>query len=94
MNERRLRRFGVVILASLMLAQIGLLIHKADHNAVGQDSPCVLCVSADHLASQAVTDSFTVAYLGPDRIAVLPRQDFLPAAFASSYRSRAPPQHS
>ena len=94
MSGRRLRRFSALILASLMLAQIGLLIHKADHTALAQESPCVLCASAHHLAGNPVTDSVTVAFLGPDRLIETALPDFSPAALVFAYQSRAPPQHS
>lgn len=90
-SARSRRRLGPLILAFLLFAQLAIDLHKADHTDVLRDTPCPLCVSADHLAGPppaATIYATTLTVEAP--IPVRPRH-VTPAPVLLPYESRAPP---
>ena len=91
MNVDRCRRLGPWILASLLLAQVSLGIHKAQHASAPQDTQCVLCLSADHLGGPPAHTILHAVVVAHDEPTAIDEQPLAPTGLPSPYESRAPP---
>lgn len=90
----RCHRLGPLVLSLLVLTQIAIGLHKVDHTSPIQDTPCPLCVTADHLAGPPPAKIAPVIVFGADEPTAVSPQ--LPAHdnCVSPYESRAPPKSS
>ena len=91
MNVDRCRRLGPWILASLLLAQVALGIHKAQHGSTVQETQCVLCLSADHLGGPPAHTIHYAIVVAHDEPPARFERPHIPTGLPSPYESRGPP---
>ena len=89
-----MRRLGPIVLASVLLALVGLGLHKAEHGGSPNETPCVLCVAADHLAGTPAHSIERALLLVHDERIETADQPNPAVDSPAAYDSRAPPAHS
>jgi hypothetical protein len=90
---RRRRPALLALLASVLVAQAALVVHRIDHNAASHSAFCAACVAADHAANSGSTPALAIVPQAPARIAVT-RGEPATTTVLHAYRSRAPPDRS
>jgi hypothetical protein len=91
---KRCRRLGPYVLASLLLAQVAISLHKITHSDALQETQCSLCLSANHVGGPPPDGLFVEVPVAQTEPVLAELPHFHPASVASPYDSRAPPQPS
>ena len=85
-----LRYFSVVLIALVLLAKTGLIVHEIEHAIAGDNEHCVSCLLAENQHSYVSDEITLTSAFFVDDIA-----DSIPYLFLSPhfnhYTSRAPP---
>jgi len=89
-RSRRYRAAKLVLLASIVLAQAALIVHRIDHSRAGHGVVCALCVAADHAPAPSHQAALAAPSFAPDKPQASIRA-LAAAPFIPSYHSRAPP---
>jgi hypothetical protein len=90
----RCRRLKPFVLVSVLLALVALGLHKAEHGSALQETPCLLCVSADHLGGTPAHNLDYTAHVPRDKPLRPIAQSQTASTLVSPYESRAPPPSS
>jgi hypothetical protein len=84
---------SLMLLASVLLAQTALVVHRIDHNAADHNTVCAACVAADQSADAGSAPVFINVPQAPTSVATAVAESAGTPALLS-YRSRAPPKSS
>ena len=89
----RRRLASLMLLASVLLAQTALVVHRIDHNAADHGTLCAACVAADQSADAGGAPVFVSLPQAPTPVATSVTESAGTPALVP-YRSRAPPERS
>jgi len=93
LRARRQGSASLMLLASILIAQTALVVHRIDHNAAEHTTVCAACVAADHSANAGSAPAFASTPQAPTPVATSVTESAgMPAILC--YRSRAPPERS
>lgn len=87
-------QLGPLVLATLLVAQISLALHKTTHSDALQETQCALCASADHVSGPAPAGTTQLLVLAEDESVDAAQTYFDSLSGFSPYESRAPPRSS